>query len=63
MKVIPNSSEIDEYLKEDDVIDYNDKEIRALADSLYEKGNSKLESIKIIYEYVEYIPMPMNINQ
>ena len=45
-------NDIKEYLKEDEIIDYNNEEISRLADSLYQKSNSEIEYIKSAYEYV-----------
>ena len=41
-----------EYLKSDDVIDYNNDIIANLADSLFKKADSEIEFIKAAYEYV-----------
>ncbi len=43
---------IDEYLKEDDVIDYSNKIITQLADVLYQESDSEVEYIKKAYEFV-----------
>lgn len=43
---------IEEYLKEDEVIDYKNEAIEQLADTLFEKANNELEYIKIVYEFV-----------
>jgi len=43
---------IDEYLKEDDVIDYSNKIITQLADALYQESDSEVEYIKKAYEFV-----------
>ena len=52
MNIIPYLNEIDEYLKEDDVIDYGNEAITQLADTLFQKSNNELEFIKIAYEFV-----------
>ena len=52
MNIIPYLNEIDEYLKEDDVIDYGNEAIAQLADTLFQKSNNELEFIKIVYEFV-----------
>lgn len=52
MNIIQHSNGIDEYLKEDEVIDYKNEAIVQLADTLFEKANNELEYIKISYEYV-----------
>lgn len=52
MSVKPSIDNIAEYLKEDEVIDFSDESIVQLADSLYQKVNSKMEYIQAAYEYV-----------
>ena len=52
MNIIQHSNKIEEYLKEDEVIDYKNEAIVQLADTLFEKANNELEYIKISYEYV-----------
>ena len=52
MNIIQHSNRIEEYLKEDEVIDYKNEAIVQLADTLFEKANNELEYIKIVYEFV-----------
>lgn len=52
MDIVPYSNNIDEYLEADDVIDYRNKAIMQLADSLFQKANNELEFIKMAYEFV-----------
>ena len=52
MNVVPYSNIIDEYLKEDTVIDYKNEAITQLADDLFQKANNELEFIKTAYEFV-----------
>ena len=52
MNIIPYSNSIDEYLKCDEVIDYDNETIFKLADTLYQKVSNDLEFIKISYEFV-----------
>lgn len=52
MKIIPSSDNLKEYLKSDDVIDYNNDIIANLADSLFKKADSEIEFIRAAYEYV-----------
>ena len=52
MNIIQHSNKIEEYLKEDEVIDYKNEAIVELADTLSEKANNELEYIKIAYEFV-----------
>lgn len=51
-QVTPYSNHIDEYLKYDDVIDYNNENIMELADALFQKANSEIDFIKLAYEFV-----------
>ncbi|MDE6690885.1 MAG: transglutaminase-like domain-containing protein [Clostridia bacterium] len=51
MKVKPYTHKIDEYLKQDEVIDFQ-KNIRELADKLYNSADNELEFIKKAYEFV-----------
>ena len=52
MNIIQHSNKIEEYLKEDEVIDYKNEALVELADTLFEKANNELEYIKIAYEFV-----------
>lgn len=52
MSVTPSIEKIEEYLKEDDVIDYSNDIIAQLANSLFQKADSEIEYIKAAYEYV-----------
>lgn len=52
MNVTPYSNIIDEYLKEDAVIDYTNEAVTQLADELFQKANNELEYIKMAYEFV-----------
>ncbi len=52
MNIIQHSDKIDEYLKEDEVIDYKNEFIVEQANTLFEKANNELEYIKIVYEFV-----------
>ena len=52
MHIIQHSNKIEEYLKEDEVIDYKNEAIVELADKLFVKANNELEYIKIVYEFV-----------
>ena len=46
------SNHIDEYLKHDNVIDYDNTAITKLADVLFKKANEELDFIKAAYEFV-----------
>ena len=52
MEIVPYNNNIEEYLKLDNVIDYDNESIQQLADSLFEKADSELEFIKHAYEFV-----------
>lgn len=52
MEIVPYNNNIEEYLKSDNVIDYDNESIQKLADSLFEKADSELEFIKHAYEFV-----------
>ena len=52
MNIVLSIDKIDEYLKEDDVIDYRNENITQLADALYRETDSEVEYIKRVYEFV-----------
>ena len=52
MNVVPYSNIIEDYLKEDAVVDYKNEAVAQLADTLFQKANNELEFIKIAYEFV-----------
>ena len=52
MHIIHHSNKIEEYLKEDEVIDYKNEAIVEQANTLFEKASNELEYIKIAYEFV-----------
>ncbi len=52
MNIILYSNKIDEYLKHDNVIDYNNESIIELADKLFQKADNELDFIKKAYEFV-----------
>ena len=52
MDAVPYSNLISDYLINDNIIDYNHKEISKLADSLFKKSNDSIEYIKLAYEFV-----------
>lgn len=52
MNIKPSTESMEEYLKSDDVIDYNNAEIAVLAGSIYKRAGSKTEFIKAAYEFV-----------
>ncbi len=63
MKIIPKSHDIREYLKADAVIDYGDKSVSRVSDTLYERSADGLDYIRNAYEYVrDQIPHSADIN-
>ncbi|MDE5776709.1 MAG: transglutaminase-like domain-containing protein [Treponemataceae bacterium] len=52
MNLILHSNKIDDYLKHDDVIDFENEAITKLADALFQKADSELDFIKAAYEFV-----------
>lgn len=52
MQVTPSSNKMDDYLKSDDVIDYEKQSIAQLADMLFQKSTGEIEFIKAAYEFV-----------
>ena len=52
MRITLFTDNIDEYLKEDSVIDYGNEIITGLADALYQGAGSEVEYIKKAYEFV-----------
>ncbi len=52
MNIVLYSDKIDEYLKHDDVIDYENEAIAQLADTLFQKASNEQEFIKLTYEFV-----------
>lgn len=52
MNIILYSNIIDDYLKCSNVIDFDNKEIIELANTLFEKSNNELDFVKRTYEFV-----------
>ena len=52
MQVTPSSNKMGDYLKSDDVIDYEKQSIAQLADMLFQKSTGEIEFIKAAYEFV-----------
>ena len=52
MPVILFADNIEEYLQEDDVVDYGNKKVKQLADALYQETRDEAEYIEKAYEYV-----------
>lgn len=64
MDVRPSVNSINEYLKEDDVIDFQHEAITQLAEQLCQKTNSETEYIRAAYEYVrDHISHSADINE
>lgn len=53
MKLSLFTDNIDEYLKKDGVVNYENVNIIQLADSLWSNADSDVEYIKMGYEFVE----------
>lgn len=63
MKITQKTHDISEYLKSDEIIDYDDKSVSRLADTLYERSEDSLDYIRNVYEYVrDRIPHSADIN-
>lgn len=52
MKVTPYSNKLEDYLPEDEVVDYGNEEIKNIAEALYQKADNELNFIKAAYEFV-----------
>ena len=52
MNLVLYSDKIDEYLKQDDVIDYENEAIAELADTLSQKADNEIDYIEAAYEFV-----------
>lgn len=52
MNLILHSNKLEEYLKHDDVIDFENEAITKLADELFQKADSEIDFIKAAYEFV-----------
>ena len=64
MDIILYSNKMDEYLKHDSVIDYDNKAIMELADTLFKKADNEIDFIKKTYEFVrDHISHSADINE
>lgn len=55
---------MDNYLKHDNVIDYDNEAVTELADTLFKKANNELDFIKTAYEFVrDHISHSADINE
>ncbi|MBQ8198994.1 MAG: transglutaminase domain-containing protein [Lachnospiraceae bacterium] len=64
MGITLSEGNIDEYLKEDDVIDFGNENITRLADELYQEAASEAEYIRKAYEFVrDHISHSADINE
>ena len=52
MNIVLYSNKIDDYLKHDNVINYENEAVMELADTLLQKADNELEFIRIAYEFV-----------
>lgn len=64
MDIILYTNKIDEYLKHDEVIDYQDETVAKLADKLFKNADNELGFIKTAYEFVrDHISHSADINE
>ena len=64
MKIRPLTEHIEEYIKEDEIIDYSNEMIVKLAEELYEQSGNETEYIRVAYEYVrDHISHSADINE
>ncbi len=64
MKIKPLTEHIEEYIKEDEIIDYSNEVIVKLAEELYEQSGNETEYIRAAYEYVrDHISHSADINE
>ena len=64
MNIVLYSNKIDEYLKHDNVIDYDNEAVAELADTLFKKANNEIDFIKTAYEFVrDHISHSADINE
>ena len=64
MNIVLYSNKINEYLKHDNVIDYDNEAVTELADTLFKKANNEIDFIKTAYEFVrDYISHSADINE
>ena len=64
MNIVLYSNKIDEYLKHDNVIDYDNEAVTELANTLSKKANNEIDFIKTAYEFVrDHISHSADINE
>lgn len=64
MKIRPLTEHIEEYIKEDEIIDYSNEMIVKLAEELYEQSGNESKYIRAAYEYVrDHISHSADINE
>ena len=64
MNIKPLTEHIEEYIKEDEIIDYSNEMIMKLAEELYEQSGNETEYIRAAYEYVrDHISHSADINE
>ena len=64
MNIKPLTEHIEEYIKEDEIIDYSNEMIVMLAEELYEQSGNETEYIRAAYEYVrDHISHSADINE
>ena len=52
MEIVPYINDIDQYLAVDEIIDYQQEDIKKLADKLHQNTKNEIEYIQKVYEYV-----------
>lgn len=64
MSITVFTDNIEEYIKEDSVIDYGNEAIAQLADALYQEADNEVEYIKKAYEFVrDHVSHSADINE
>ena len=64
MKIKQLTEHIEEYIKEDEIIDYSNEMIAKLAEELYEQSGNESKYIRAAYEYVrDHISHSADINE
>lgn len=64
MKIRPLTEHIEEYIKEDEIIDYSNEMIVKLAEELHEQSGNETEYVRAAYEYVrDHISHSADINE
>lgn len=63
MQLIPESSDLSDYLNSSDIVDFNDKDIKKVVQQLQQNSRDEIEPAKNIYEYVrDTVPHSFDID-